>query len=384
MDDDRFYDDLPLFADFRAVTDDRAFRPLPKAWKVVVADVEGSTRFVEAGRYKDVNTVGAATIAAAQNAMGRRDFPFVFGGDGATLVVPPGALEPVLRALDGVRALARERHGMSLRLGVVGADELYAQGAAVEIGKYELFAGKVIASFRGGGLSKADELVKRDPARYAVPERDAHHCDLSGLSCRWKPIRSRRGVIVSILVGARPGRPAKPVFDKVLDRLDAVFGGDLRSANPVHPATMTYRSVWDNLAAERRLHASAFTPAFAARALEIVVAGLVFGWKVPALVFDAEAYAESMAAHSDFRKFDDTLRMVVDCSARQAADIRDFLAGLHAAGEVVYGLHESDEALMTCFVYDVKDGGHVHFIDGGNGGYTLAAKQLKAQLKAEK
>ena len=116
--------------------------------------------------------------------------------------------------------------------------------------------------------------------------------------------------------------------------------------------------------------------------VEIVAAVLIFKWKVPAVVFDAEAYAESMSTHSDFRKFDDTLRMVVDCSREQAAEIRAFLEGLHAAGEVVYGLHESSEALMTCFVYDVKDGGHIHFIDGGNGGYTMAAKQLKGQLKS--
>lgn len=382
MDSDRFYEDLPLFADFRDVTQDRAFRPLPKDWKIIVADIEGSTVHVEAGRYKDVNTVGAAAIAAAQNAMARRDFPFVFGGDGATLVVPPSALEAVLGALDGVRALAREKYGMALRLGVVGAEELYAQGVTVEIGKYELFAGKVIASFRGGGLSKADKLVKENPQRYAVPERAEHRCDLTGLSCRWKPIRAEHGVILSVLIGASVKGPAKPVFDKVLDRLDAVFGGDPRSANPVHLSTMSYKSVRENIEGERRLHASPFSPAFLARALEIVAAVLIFKWKVPAVVFDAEAYAESMSAHSDFRKFDDTLRMVVDCSRKQAAEIRAFLEELHAGGEVVYGLHESSEALMTCFVYDVKDGGHIHFIDGGNGGYTMAAKQLKGQLKS--
>ena len=36
-------------------------------------------------------------------------------------------------------------------------------------------------------------------------------------------------------------------------------------------------------------------------------------------------------------------------------------------------------ALMTCFVRSYQ-GNHVHFVDGSNGGYALAAKQLKAQL----
>ena len=109
---------------------------------------------------------------------------------------------------------------------------------------------------------------------------------------------------------------------------------------------------------------------------------LVFKWKAPAPHFDPKTYAESMSNHSDFRKFDDMLRMVVDCSADQAASIRTFLEELRVQGEICFGLHESSVALMTCFVYDVKDGNHIHFIDGGNGGYTMAAKQFKAQLKS--
>ncbi len=89
MDSNDFYAELPAFPKFGEVTGDRPFRTLPADWKIIVADIEGSTAAIEAGRYKDVNTIGAAAVAAAQNAMDKRDFPFVFGGDGATLVIPP-------------------------------------------------------------------------------------------------------------------------------------------------------------------------------------------------------------------------------------------------------------------------------------------------------
>jgi hypothetical protein len=382
MDSNDFYADLPAFPNFSEVTDDKPYRPLPSDWKIIVADIEGSTAAIEAGRYKDVNTIGAAAVAAAQNAMDKRDFPFVFGGDGATLVIPPASFEKVAAALDGVRALAREKFGMTLRVGAVDAAELYADGMKVEVAKFELFAGRAIASFRGGGLSKADKKVKADPARYAVPERTEHISDLTGLSCRWKPIPSDRGVILSILIGAREETGSKAVYDKVLKSLDAIFNGDMFNANPVHLSTMTYRSVWENLSSERRYLPSVFFRDFLARAVQIVLSVLVFKWKAPSIGFDSEKYAESMSAHSDFRKFDDILRMVVDCSAAQAAAIRALLEDLRAKGEICYGVHESEAALMTCFVYDVKDGNHIHFIDGGNGGYALAAKQFKAQLKS--
>jgi hypothetical protein len=36
---------------------------------------------------------------------------------------------------------------------------------------------------------------------------------------------------------------------------------------------------------------------------------------------------------------------------------------------------------MTCLVTSRADNEHVHFVDGGDGGYTKAATQLKARLK---
>jgi hypothetical protein len=42
-------------------------------------------------------------------------------------------------------------------------------------------------------------------------------------------------------------------------------------------------------------------------------------------------------------------------------------------------MHRSPAALVTCLVRSY-DGDHVHFVDGSDGGYALAAKQMKAQL----
>ena len=100
--------------------------------------------------------------------------------------------------------------------------------------------------------------------------------------------------------------------------------------------------------------------------------GVRVGRFVPAV------YLQQLVENSDFRKFDDGLRMILDCSHDFANTIENRLSNAQSAGIVRYGLHRQDEALMTCFTPSVVDGNHVHFIDGGGGGYAAAATALKA------
>ena len=52
-----------------------------------------------------------------------------------------------------------------------------------------------------------------------------------------------------------------------------------------------------------------------------------------------------------------------------------------AKGKLVYGLHASKAALMTCLIFN-RQGEHVHFVDGADGGYALASAQMKEKLGA--
>ena len=94
--------------------------------------------------------------------------------------------------------------------------------------------------------------------------------------------------------------------------------------------------------------------------------------------FSPKKYARELVENSDFRKFDDTLRMVIDCTPALADEIEQFLQAAAAAGTVRFGLHRQDKAMMTCFTPSPTRSDHVHFIDGALGGYTTAAIALKA------
>ncbi len=378
MGTEHFYRELKSFSEFAGVVDDDHFHVVPSDWKVVITDVRGSTKAIERGRYKDVNTVGAAAIACVQNVLGDVDIPFVFGGDGATFLVPAEHFAIIRQELVGLQHLSQETFGLSLRLGVVDVAELEGTDVQIRVAKFELVPGKAVAIFRGGGLTAAEERVKGAPERYCVDEAPTKEANLGGLSCRWQPIPSRHGKILSLLVVAKNSDAA---YRAVLEQLDSVYEGKMETANPVNIESMRYRSFSDCVRDERRYHQSGFSPRYWMRVLEIFFAVLIFKLKVPPLFFNAKAYAASMATHSDYRKFDDALRMIIDCSSSQAEEIRKTLKSMYEEEEIFYGVHESETSLMTCYVNGLDEGKHIHFVDGGDGGYAMAAKQLKRQMK---
>src|SRR5271167_290267 len=94
-----FYTTLPVRRGFRSLMDPARYTPLPADWTVGIADVVESTKAIAEKRYKAVNMAGAAVIASVTNALEGREFPFVFGGDGASFAVSPGDLKAAREAL---------------------------------------------------------------------------------------------------------------------------------------------------------------------------------------------------------------------------------------------------------------------------------------------
>jgi len=93
--------------------------------------------------------------------------------------------------------------------------------------------------------------------------------------------------------------------------------------------------------------------------------------------FDPAIYRRQVVENSDFRKFDDNLRMTLDCTPALADRIEKRLAEARAAHIARFGLHRQPAAIMTCIVPSIAESDHVHFVDGAAGGYAMAAKMLK-------
>jgi Protein of unknown function (DUF3095) len=375
---DDFYASLPVFSDFTQVTDDARFRPLPDDWMVGVADVVQSTKAIQENRYKAVNMAGAAVIAAITNALNGRDFPFVFGGDGASFAVSVADAELAQRALAETATWVKEDLDLTLRIGMVAVADIRAHGHDVRVARYAPSQNVSIAMFSGGGLAFADAAMKR--GEIALPPAAAGaHPDLTGLSCRYELIPSQRGLVLSLVV--MPGARARPDdFRAAVETIARFVEKTPEASRPVHGQGL--RLKWPpqgvDLEARASRRAGESIRMRTAKVLALTfLYFLIMHFKLRVGRFIPQKYEHELIENSDFRKFDDSLRMVLDCTPELAAEIENYLKAAAADGVVCYGIHKQDAAMMTCFAPSPANPTHVHFIDGADGGYAVAATAMK-------
>ena len=325
------------YSEFSLVLDPAIYEPLPDDWIIGVTDVVNSTSAIRSGRYEDVNYAGASVIAALGNAWGTFDFPFVFRGDGAAFALPPHGIKSATAALRQVATFARTDLDLVLRAGLVSVGEIRASGHDVRIAKYAASENATYSMFDGGGLKWAEQQIKA--GRYLVePDSVAAKPDLTGLTCDWTPFPSQRGEILSLLVEPTEGTSPE-TFAALAKRVLAVFDAGPRQSHPV-PKNMA-------------------TP------------------KDPNKHVDAECWL-AVASNSDFRKYDDGLRLTLDCTSEQIKTVEAILVAARARGEINFGLHRQSHALMTCLVPSGRPDSHLHFLDGLGGGYAKAAEMMEA------
>ncbi len=382
MSNPEFFSQLPNIHHISEITVPENYHELPHGWVIAISDVRGSTKAIEAGRYKEVNGVAAATITALLNTLPGIDMPFVFGGDGATMVVPEEVLPQTQRALIAVQRLARDFFQLDLRIGIVPVRDVIAEGYSVRVAKLRMSDNFQQAIFSGGGLGYADKLLK-DPTRgkqyQIVDTGEAIEADFSGFECRWNELPSPHGETLSLIVQAVSGDSEhnRLIYRDVIRKIEHLYGDSL-TRHPIDRDRMRVATQPQKFKIETAIRQK--TLGLMARLkLMVYSIGGYFLWKYRDNIWDN--YKKVVMESTDHEKFDDTLRMVISGTPEQRAVLREYLESRRQVGDVVYGIQPSQYALMTCLVFD-RFGRQVHFVDGADGGYALAAKEMKAQFAA--
>jgi hypothetical protein len=374
---------VPVVEGFASLADPSLYVPLPLDWIVGLTDVVSSTEAIRAGRYKTVNLAGAAIVAAVANRLQGRDFPFVFGGDGAAFALA-GSDEPLAReALAATGAWARDDLGLTLRPALVPVSAIRAAGHDVRVARFAPSRNVSYAMFAGGGLAFAEAAMKQGLFALA-PAPPGTRPDLSGLSCRFEPMAATHGIMLSLIVVPADGEGGGAFRDLVGDLLQLAIRADAGGPVPAQGPGLSWPP--EGLELEARATRKARTPLAAARLglmARTLASHAIFALRLKVGGFDPARYRRQLVENADFRKFDDGLRMTLDCTPDLADLIERRLAGAEAVGVAHHGLHRQDAAIMTCFVPSALRSDHIHFVDGAAGGYAAAAAALKRRQAAK-
>ncbi len=376
-----FYDTLTPMREPGEVYDSRNYVEVPASWYLAVSDIKGSTQAVETGQHSDVNFAAAAMIAALNNLCGRA-IPYQFGGDGAAALIPPEHAQAARRSLAQTRRFARSEFKLDLRVGLAPLTELKKRRTEVLVGRYEPAPSSAYAVFLGDGVDLMESSVKGrgDDSLAALSmigddDDDGQPPDLTGLSCRWTPLKSARGKMVALVIRG-------PEHGRLHSELTACAGVPALNAASLESLQARWPPKGMMREARARRRGKPLWLSAIAVALETYVAYLFVKNKWSAGTFSAEQYRRDVLKGAvDFARTGQNLALVFDCPIDRVEGVRAYLEERAQRSELQYGMHVSDHAVMTCFVTSPQDK-HVHFVDGGDGGYTRAATQLKARLKA--
>lgn len=374
--DIRFYECLPTISDFSRLAYSDCFTPLPEDWLICCTDIVDSRTLIADSKYRTVNMISAAVITAMLNALPSQSFPYVFAGDGASFAIPRDMEHKAREILARLRAWVDREFTIDLRAAMVPVKWIRDEGYDVSVARYEVGADASYAMFSGGGLAWAERQMKL--GAFEIPAAsDAAPPDLSGLSCRWNNIKSKQGVILSLIVLPKDHLRHQD-FARVADEVLALAGELARNGHPLPEMGPELGYPTNGFGDEARLlrqHAPVLWTSFVLF-WHTLLMWVLFKLGLKFQGFDPIHYQRILTRNADFRKFDDGLKMTLDCSHEVRDRLLEYLKDARAKDLIRYGWHEQEDAILTCIVPSAFRDDHIHFVDGAAGGYTQAAQSV--------
>src|SRR5262249_32499365 len=159
--------------------------------------------------------------------------------------------------------------------------------------------------------------------------------------CRFEKVPASHGTVLSLLVMPAVAGATDAFWDLVRALLDLTANAQ-EADRPVARGSLRYRWPPPGLDLEARARNKPGRSLLLDRirvAAKPLVAFMIFGLNLPVGRFRPQAYLGEVIANSDFRKFDDGLRMTLDCTPALADRIERLLDDAQRHGIARYGLH---------------------------------------------
>ncbi|MFC4211493.1 DUF3095 family protein [Pedobacter lithocola] len=376
---DVFYSDLPAHRIelSKLFTQTELFQEIPGDWHVIITDIKGSTKAVLDGFNENVNFIATGSIVAVLNLAYSSGItiPFFFGGDGATFLVPSSILDSALKKLSIFKENTLTNFNLNLRVGTISIAQIYDASFQIRISKFHVSEFFSIPVILGDGLSYAEKLIKAEDYLLAPINKKDEVLDLNGMQCRWDKIDppQHSNEIVTLLIVVNKIEEQPEIFSTVVNQLDTIYG-EPKKRQPISVDKLRFNTTFTRLSKEMRT-----------RIGEVKIFELMKEWVINLygyIYFRTESgknYLNRLVEMSDTLVLDGKINTVISGNEQQRLRLIKYLDNLEKHGSIMYGLHVSSNSTMSCYVRDLENE-HIHFVDGSEGGYTQAARILKAKI----
>jgi hypothetical protein len=354
------------------------FENVPVDWHVIITDIKGSTTAVSDGLHETVNFIATGSIVAVLNLAYKANItiPFFFGGDGATFIVPETIFQQAMQVLQLYSANILKNFNLSLRTGAVSVLEIYKQGFHLLLSKNKISTTLTIPVLLGNGLDYAEKIIKGEDYLFHCDKDEDCEPDLNGMQCRWDKISppKKDSEVVTLLIVAAKGVEQSDAFKKVFLHLDDSYGVP-RTRQPISVSKLKLNPSFSRLSTEMMARVGSV------KAWDFIKTWVTnFYGYIYFRTGKGMRYLKRLVEMSDTLVIDGRINTVISGTADQRQRLTMALDQLERAGTIWYGIHVSNSAVMSCYVRGLEDG-HIHFVDGSEGGYTKAAGILKKKIK---
>ncbi|WP_035715708.1 DUF3095 family protein [Christiangramia echinicola] len=358
---------------------EKNFKELPEDWYILVADIRNSTQAVKNGNHNHVNLVATGCVIAVLNLaeMHNLNVPFFFGGDGATFLIPEVILAQSLSVLQKHNLNSEKNFGFSLAIGSYSIASVYKDNIDLKIARVKVNQVMNIPVVLGNGLQYAEEKIKNNPNTQEISP-DSTPLDLEGMECKWDRIKPpyKDQEVVSLIISGCEEADFSRVYSKVMKAIDEIYGS-IGKRKPISIKRLKIKAGLQRIKDEMKAKLGTWNFAVFIKSFLIANFGEIYLKKTNA----GKSYMLKLVELSDNLTLDGRINTVITGNSSQRKRLIKYLDKLENLGLIKYGHHVSKESIMSCYVKDMSSDQHIHFIDGGDGGYTKAANQLKLKFQ---
>ncbi|WP_300433835.1 DUF3095 family protein [Christiangramia sp.] len=361
------------------IGDKSKFSNLPEDWHILVADIRNSTQAIEKGQHKNVNLVATGCVISILNLADAHNtsIPFFFGGDGASFLIPEKIKDQSLSVLEKHNRNTEKHFGFSLAVGSFSIKKIYEENINLRISRVKINETLNIPVILGNGLQYAENKIKEEGFLQHITPGETP-LNMTGMECKWDKIKPPKDdqEVLSLIVAGCGETDFSEVYSSIMASIDKIYGSVTRR-KPISVKRLKIKAGLQRIKDEMKVKLGKWS--FTAFLKSIMVAN--FGEFYLRNTSSGKSYLQKLVELSDNLTLDGRINTVITGTQDQRKKLISYLDQLESQNLIKYGYHVSEESIMSCYVKDMGTDQHIHFIDGGNGGYTKAANRLKLKFQ---